>query len=149
MLIYTNLGSDAQTEFSKTWGIGYALDNVRYTCCSASARRPEPPLRQLRHVTARTQASEWQDVIKTAVQAALVLVILDLLRITRCAPATRTPAHRGGRTGRSPARSRRDRPWLEEHIDFVSVQALLFNGAARNWWQQTRLLVRYQSRMVD
>ena len=44
---------------------------------------------------------------------------------------------------------RRDRPWMEEHIDFVSVQAMLFNGAARNWWQQTRTLVRYQARMVD
>ncbi len=33
--------------------------------------------------------------------------------------------------------------------DFVSVQAMLFNGAARNWWQQMRVLVRYQSRMLE
>ena len=52
-------------------------------------------------------------------------VILDLLRITK------------------------DRPWFEEHIDFVSVQAMLYSGAARNWWQQTRVLVRYQARLVD
>jgi hypothetical protein len=31
----------------------------------------------------------------------------------------------------------------------VSVQAMLYNGAARNWWQQTRVLVRYQARMTD
>jgi hypothetical protein len=43
----------------------------------------------------------------------------------------------------------RNRPWFEEHADFVSVQAMLFNGAARNWWQQTRVLVRYQSRMIE
>jgi hypothetical protein len=93
------------------------------------------------------------------VKAALILVVLDLLRITR------------------------DRPWFDEHgarsqlalllrqsrllacctrclssqlltrtlraVDFVSVQALLYDGAARNWWQQTRLLVRYQQRMTD
>ena len=29
MLIYQQLGPKAQDEFSKTWGISYALDNVR------------------------------------------------------------------------------------------------------------------------
>ena len=29
------------------------------------------------------------------------------------------------------------------------MQALLFNGAARNWWQQTRTLVRLQARLTD
>ena len=38
---------------------------------------------------------------------------------------------------------------MEEHIDFVSCQAMLFNGAARNWWQQTRILVRFQARVLD
>ena len=70
-------------------------------------------------------ASEWQEVLQTAVKTALVLVVLDLLRITK------------------------DRPWFEEHADFVSVQAMLFNGAARNWWAQTRVLVRYQARLTD
>jgi hypothetical protein len=46
MLIYKQLGASAQEEFAKTWGIGYALDN----------------------------ASEWQEVVKTAAQAAVILV---------------------------------------------------------------------------
>ena len=37
----------------------------------------------------------------------------------------------------------------QEHVDFISIQAMLFNGAARNWWQQTRVLVRFQTRMTD
>jgi len=26
---------------------------------------------------------------------------------------------------------------------------MLFNGAARNWYQQTRTMVRFQTRMTD
>ena len=70
MIIYTQLGSDAESQFAQQWGVGYAMDN----------------------------ASEWQDVCTTAVKTALILVVLDLLRITK------------------------DRPWFEEHTDFVSVQ---------------------------
>ena len=54
MLIYTNLGANAETEFSKTWGVGYALDNVRHAsrlhAClhtarvvSAHSKCPHPP----------------------------------------------------------------------------------------------------------
>ena len=70
MIIYKSLGADAETQFANQWGVGYAMDN----------------------------ASEWQDVLQTAVKTALILVVLDLLRITK------------------------DRPWFEEHADFVSVQ---------------------------
>ena len=55
MLVYRQLGDKAQQEFAKTWGIGYALDN----------------------------ASEWQEVFKTAAKTALILVILDLLRLSK------------------------------------------------------------------
>jgi len=34
-------------------------------------------------------------------------------------------------------------------VDFISIQAMLFNGAARNWWQQTAVLVRFQTRMAE
>ena len=119
MIVYKQLGADAESQFAQQWGVGYAMDN----------------------------ASEWQDVCVTAVKTALILVVLDLLRITK------------------------DRPWFEEHgafercvvrcraadaehcctfaADFVSVQAMLFNGAARNWWSQTKVLVRYQTRLTD
>jgi hypothetical protein len=55
MLIYKQLGASAQNEFAKTWGVGYALNN----------------------------ASEWQDVAVTAFKAALLIVILDALRLTK------------------------------------------------------------------
>ena len=38
---------------------------------------------------------------------------------------------------------------FEEHIDFMSMQCLLYGGAARSWWQQTRRLVKLQERLVD
>jgi len=95
MLIYRNLGPEAQEQFSQTWGVGYALDNVQ----------------------------QWRDVCKEAVKAALLLVILDLLRVTT------------------------NRAWFEEFVDFSSTQALLFGGAAKSWWGQTALLVKYNSRV--
>lgn len=70
-------------------------------------------------------ASEWQEVAKTAAKTALILVILDLLRLSK------------------------NGSWFEEHVDFVSMQAVLFNGAAKSWWQQTRTLVRLQARLTE
>ena len=55
MLIYKQLGASAQEEFAKTWGVGYALNN----------------------------ASEWQDVAITACKAAVLIVILDAMRLTK------------------------------------------------------------------
>ena len=81
----------------QTWGVGYAMNNC----------------------------SEWQDVFKTAVKAALLIVVLDALRVTR------------------------NSDWFEEHVDFVSMQAVLFNGAARGWWAQTHSLVRMQARLTE
>ena len=37
----------------------------------------------------------------------------------------------------------------QEHVDFVSMQAVLFNGAAKSWWAQTRTLVRLQARLTE
>jgi len=58
MIIYKNLGPEAQNSFSQTWGVSYALDNC----------------------------SEWQDVAIEACKVALILVILDLLRFTKDRP---------------------------------------------------------------
>ena len=88
--------------------------------------------------------SEWQDVCITACKAALLIFILDALRLTKnaswfeehgaCAwPQCSLAA------SRSLTRPSRLAPAV---VDFVSMQALLFNGAARSWWQQTRTLVR-------
>jgi hypothetical protein len=46
-------------------------------------------------------ASEWQEVLKTAVKTALILVVLDMLRLSK------------------------NSSWFEEHADFVSMQAVL------------------------
>ena len=95
----------------------------------------------------RAQATEWQDVAVTACKAALLIVILDALRLTK------------------------NSNWFEEHgacapppvrvcatcadvacvlaVDFVSMQCVLFNGVARNWWQQTHTLVRLQARLTE
>ena len=70
-------------------------------------------------------ASEWQEVFKTAVKAALLIVVLDALRVTR------------------------NSDWFEQHLDFVSMQAVLFNGAARGWAAQTWALVRMQARLTE
>ena len=77
------------------------------------------------HLAGMDNATEWQEVFKTAAKTALILVILDLLRLSKNAS------------------------WFEEHVDFVSMQAVLFNGAAKSWWQQTRTLVRLQARLTE
>ena len=55
MLIYQRLGPASQEEFARTWGIGVGLDN----------------------------AQQWRDVLHEAAQAAVIVVLLDRLRITR------------------------------------------------------------------
>lgn len=95
LLIYERLGPSSQEAFAQTWGVGVGLDN----------------------------AQQWKDVAHEALKAALIMVLLERLRITR-----------GPR-------------WLEGYADFVSVQALLFEGRVRNIWQQTQLLVHAQRRI--
>ena len=121
MLIYRQLGPDAQNEFAKTWGVGYGLNNVR----TASIPRCAAPGTDALAAARLLQASEWQDVAITAFKAALLIVVLNALRLTK------------------------NQSWFEEHIDFVSMQALLFNGAARGWWQQTHALVRMRARLTE
>ena len=60
-----------------------------------------------------------------AVKLSVILVILDWLRISS------------------------NTAWFEEHCDFASVQAVLLNGKASTWWQQTKVLVKLQSRVSD
>lgn len=97
MIIYRCLGKGAEHDFSTTFGIGYALDQV----------------------------TEWKDVFSTAFQAAVLVVCLDMLRITR------------------------NMPWLETYVDFVSVQAHLFDGQARSALRQTAKLASRIYRTFD
>ena len=90
--------------------------------------------------------TEWQDVAIEACKVAVILVILDLLRFTKDLPwfEVRKPAASSVLSG--PDASCRAK---KEHVDFISIQAMLFNGAARTWWSQTATLVRFQTRMAE
>jgi len=97
MIIYRQLGKKTEQQFSKTFGIGYALD----------------------------QLAQWQDVFTTAFKAAFLVVFLDMLRITR------------------------NMSWLETYVDFLSVQAHLFDGQARGAVRQTVKLASRIYRTFD
>ena len=82
MLIYKQLGSSAQQEFSKSWGGATLLARI------PSARQllcPFAPLTlRLPAVGyALNNVSEFQDVAITAAKAALLIVILDALRFSK------------------------------------------------------------------
>ena len=102
--------------------------------------------------------TEWQEVFKTAAKAALLIVILDALRVTRnsdwfeeqCVPAVDSAARMGANMSCAPRRRRADALSIPTRsVDFVSMQAVLFNGAARGWWAQTQALVRMQARLTE
>jgi hypothetical protein len=71
--------------------------------------------------------------------------VLDLLRLSKNASwfEVRKPAACSVLSG--PDASCR----AQEHVDFVSMQAVLFNGAAKSWWAQTKTLVRMQARLTE
>ena len=96
MLIYRQMGDQAQKKFASAWGVNFGINS----------------------------AGEWQDVLQAAVQAAVIVVILDLLSIM---------GH-----GR----------WLEGQVDFLSVQATLFGTAAKTWFGRTSALVKQQMRLT-
>jgi hypothetical protein len=87
MLIYKTLGPNAQEEFSKTWGVGYALNNAsEWQVREWRGRRGAPSCWSAPADASFLLRRDGQDVAITAVQTAVVLVLLDLLRITRNAP---------------------------------------------------------------
>ena len=92
--IYRRLGPDAEKTFAQSWGIGIGLN----------------------------QAQQLQSVAQTVVKTAVLIMVLDTLRI------------------------RSNSAWLDDAADFASVQCMLFDGKARSWWQQTRELVARQYR---
>lgn len=66
---------------------------------------------------------QWQDVAKEALKAAVVLAVLDRLGLV------------GGD------------PWLEIHLDTLSVQSTLFHGRALSRWQGLRQYLHYIKRV--
>ena len=55
MLIYKLLGDQAQSEFTRSWGISYGMN----------------------------AATEWKDIVVEAVKATVILIILERLFLTR------------------------------------------------------------------
>ena len=70
-------------------------------------------------------ATEWKQVLVEALKCAVVLTVLEWLCLTR------------------------NVSWLEDHIDLLSLQALLFKRAALGVWAQTRVLYRHSRRLSD
>ena len=58
MAVRSSAESDLALAMAQTWGVGYGLKS----------------------------ASEWQEVFKTAAKTAVILVILDMLRVTKDVP---------------------------------------------------------------
>lgn len=113
LLIYTQLGKNAETSFTQSWGCD-SFSLWRPLLLPRGAAAPvltsHPSVRLYSVSCAMNNVSEWQDVATTAFKAALLIVVLDALRLTR------------------------NSSWFEEHIDFVSMQAVLFNGGRRARW---------------
>jgi hypothetical protein len=97
LLIYNTLGASAEQQFTRSWGISYAMDN----------------------------ATEWQDIAKEALRGIIILAILERLMLTRHSS------------------------WLDEHVDFYSVQALLFQEKVVSYWKQVMLFFQFQKRLVE
>jgi hypothetical protein len=149
MLIYKLLGDDAQQSFARSWGISYGVG----------------------------AAAEWKDIATEAAKGVLLLAILETLMLTRpvawlearpaaCSLATGSMQHRGvfrsthyvacmrlRTTSHASWRIRacfRASRQPQEHVDYLSLQALLFErNTGLNLYQQTRLLYAFQRRVAD
>ena len=95
MLIYELLGESAEQSFAHSWGVSYGLQS----------------------------ASEWQGIVTSAFQAAIVIAILERLCLTR------------------------HTDWLEEAIDYYSMQAMLFGRAAVGFKGQIGMFFNFTKRV--
>ena len=73
---------------------------------------------------AMNAVTEWDDIVQEAIKGAVVMVIMERLFLTRNAS------------------------WLEDHIDYLSLQALLFKRAGLSFLQQARLLFSHSKRIT-
>ena len=100
-------------------------------------------------------ASEWRDVLHEAAKGVLLLAVLERLHLTRSvaflevrpamwdlppAPRLTHDAPLAGPAGVRPG---------QEHIDYLSCQALLFQRPGLSFWGQVQLLFAYKMRVSD
>ena len=70
-------------------------------------------------------AAEWKDILQQVVQTIIIMAIVERLHLTNSVS------------------------WLEEHIDYMSTQALLFEHVGLTFVQQTRLFTAFRTRLSD
>ena len=98
MLIYRLLGPEVEKSFTRSWGISYAMDTAR----------------------------QWKDLVHEMFKAALVMLILERLYLTR------------------------NTQWLENYVDYMSVQALQFSSSAKaTFYRTTNVMFQYHRRLRD
>ena len=128
LLIYKQLGDGAEQEFARSWGLSYGMDVRSAAALAARARCVVSVLTharsQLFHA-AHQAATEWQDIVKEAVKGAVVLAILERLQLTS------------------------NSNWVEELIDYYSINAVLFRRTATGLLGQLRLFFRFTRRVAD
>ena len=71
------------------------------------------------------QATQWQDILKEVLKGLIILAILERMQLTRHGS------------------------WLEEHLDFLSLQAQLFGNTLYTYRQQVALFLDSQRRLAD
>ena len=140
MLIYKLLGEGAESAFASSWGVSYGVGaaaewkvRVAVTIFGSSD-------------FVDCAVSFAQDIGKEAAKAAVILVILERLHLT--SPVAWLEARALG-TCRRAARPLLTCGLVQEHLDYLSVQALLFESATTSLVQQTRMFVAYRSRICD
>ena len=120
MLVYNLLGSDAQNSFATSWGISYAMGAVTEWCASLVHLRFT-----LVWLTPSLPPLRRQDIVTEALKGLVVLVVMERLLLTS------------------------DASWMEDHVDYLCLQALLFKHSSLTMTQQVRLLFARSKRLQD
>lgn len=84
-----------QRSFSLQWVIGYVMDNT----------------------------AQWKEIVKTAIQAAIILYLMDRFRLIS------------------------DLDWFESHIDTLSVMATMAQNQMVGWTERTIAYMKYTARI--
>jgi hypothetical protein len=98
ILIYRLLGPEVERSFTRSWGISYGMDAAR----------------------------QWKDLVQEMFKAAVVMLILERLYLTR------------------------NTQWLEHYVDYLSLQALLFSSTAKStFYRTTSVMFQFHRRLRD
>ena len=86
LIIYNLLGSSTEASFVRSWLIALGVENAR----------------------------QWQDILRAALQSAVLMFVLDRMWVMSNAA------------------------WVEQHVDYLSVQATLLTGRVATWSKRVR-----------